>query len=226
MNDNLRIYNFCADVPENAKKPIKGGRLAGMTDINPMWRIKELTEMFGPCGIGWNYIIKDKMLAPAHDGEIAAFVDIDLIYKENDIWSEPIPGTGGNMFVVKESKGLRTNDDCFKSALTDAISVAAKAIGLGGSVYWEKDKTKYGKQGDAADKEDKKAARDIKKEDDAWREAEKELLDYAQSIGVLPNVVQEMFPQKYEVQFFAATADQLKQAKKDMEAKHAKVKTK
>lgn len=35
------------------------------------------------------------------------------------------------------------SDECFKMALTDAISVAAKAIGIGADVYWEKDKTKY-----------------------------------------------------------------------------------
>jgi hypothetical protein len=29
-------------VPNEAKKEIKGGRLSGFTDINPMWRIKTL----------------------------------------------------------------------------------------------------------------------------------------------------------------------------------------
>ena len=50
--EKLSIYNQCKTVPDEAKKEIKGGRLKGMTDINPMWRIKKLTEMFGPCGIG------------------------------------------------------------------------------------------------------------------------------------------------------------------------------
>jgi len=35
------------------------------------------------------------------------------------------------------------SDECFKMALTDAISVAAKALGIGADVYFEKDKTKY-----------------------------------------------------------------------------------
>ena len=46
--DNLAIYNAVRNVPENAKKPIAGGPLKGKTDINPMWRIKALTEQFGP----------------------------------------------------------------------------------------------------------------------------------------------------------------------------------
>ena len=53
--DNLKYYNMGREVPQEAKKNIGGGRLKGMTDINPMWRIKKLTEMFGVCGIGWKY---------------------------------------------------------------------------------------------------------------------------------------------------------------------------
>lgn len=46
--DNLAIYNKVRQVPDEAKKRITGGRLNGMTDINPMWRIKAMTELFGP----------------------------------------------------------------------------------------------------------------------------------------------------------------------------------
>ena len=58
--DNLKIYNAVREVPKEAQKSIGGGRLKGMTDINPMWRIKTLTEQFGACGIGWYYEITDK----------------------------------------------------------------------------------------------------------------------------------------------------------------------
>ena len=51
--ENMTIYDACRSVPETAKKAITAGRLKGKTDINPMWRIKRLTEQFGPCGIGW-----------------------------------------------------------------------------------------------------------------------------------------------------------------------------
>ena len=51
--ENLEIYNKLKEVPEEAQKKITGGRLNGMTDIKPMWRIEKLTEVFGICGIGW-----------------------------------------------------------------------------------------------------------------------------------------------------------------------------
>lgn len=143
--DNMNIYEKVRSVPREAQKTIKGGRLSGFTDINPMWRIKVLTEIYGPCGIGWFYEIVDKRIEDGTGGERAAFMDI-LLYvhdKEREEWSKPIPGTGGNMFIAKEKTGLHTNDECFKMALSDAISVAAKSLGIGADVYWNADSTKY-----------------------------------------------------------------------------------
>lgn len=141
--DNLEIYDKSREVPPEALRTIGAGRLKGKSDINPMWRLKKLTEIFGPCGIGWKYTIKREWLEAGAKGEIAAFVDIDLYYKWNGEWSEPIPGTGGSAFVTNETKGLYTSDECFKMALTDAISVSCKALGFAADVYWDKDKTKY-----------------------------------------------------------------------------------
>lgn len=143
MMENMELYDSFRAVPENAKRSINAGRLKGKTDINPMWRIKALTERFGPCGIGWKYEITNQALQNGANGEIAAFVDIRLSYKVGDVWSEPVYGVGGSMFVVKERNGLYTSDECFKMALTDAISVAAKALGIGADVYWQADATKY-----------------------------------------------------------------------------------
>ena len=141
--ENMKYYEAFKNVPAEAKKEIKGGRLAGYTDINPMWRIKSLTEQFGACGIGWKYIDVRKWNETGANDEIAAFVDILLFVKVGGEWSEGIPGTGGSMFVSKERNGLYTNDEAFKMATTDAISVACKSLGIGADVYWEKDRTKY-----------------------------------------------------------------------------------
>lgn len=140
--ENLTIYNAVRSVPDSAKRQIGAGRLKGKTDINPMWRLKTLTEQFGPCGIGWKYAITDKRLKQGANGEVAAFLDIDLFVKVDGAWSEAIPGTGGSAFVAREKSGLYTSDECFKMALTDAISVACKALGFGADVYWEADRSK------------------------------------------------------------------------------------
>ena len=142
---NLDLYEKVRSVPDSAKKTIKGGRTSGMTDINPMWRIKILTEQFGPCGIGWYYIPTRKWLETSGN-EIAAFVDIELYIKVDGEWSKPIPGNGGSMFASKEKSGIYVSDECYKMATTDAISVACKQLGIGADVYWDSDRTKYNKQ--------------------------------------------------------------------------------
>lgn len=146
MADNLKLYNLGRTVPQEAMKEITAGRLKGFTDINPMWRIKRLTEMFGPCGLGWWYTITDKHLSVDDaTNQKAAFVDIDLFYVDPDTGavSHAIPGTGGSNFVSQERNGPYMSDECFKMALTDAISVAAKSIGIGADVYYQKDRDKY-----------------------------------------------------------------------------------
>lgn len=141
--DNMELFRQFEKTPEEAKKPIEAGRLKGFTDINPMWRFKRLTEVFGPVGIGWKYEITDKRVVPGADGVVAAFLDILLFYKHNGEWSEGIPGTGGSSFVAKESKGLYTSDECFKMALSDAIGTACKALGMSADIYFSKDRSKY-----------------------------------------------------------------------------------
>jgi len=141
--ENLRIYEAVRSVPGEALKPIEAGRLKGKSDINPMWRIKKLTEIYGPCGIGWKYVITRQWTELGANEEIAAFTNIELFVKEDEKWSEAIPGTGGSMFVAKERNGLYVSDECYKMALTDAISVSCKALGIGADVYWNGDRTKY-----------------------------------------------------------------------------------
>ncbi|OMF38806.1 hypothetical protein BK133_00970 [Paenibacillus sp. FSL H8-0548] len=149
MTEHMKIYEQVRAVPPEALKAINGGRLKGMSDINPMWRIKMLTEMFGICGIGWKIEITDKRLEHGGGDEIVCFVDILLSVKVDGEWSAPIPGMGGSSFVTAERNGIYTSDECYKMAYTDAISVACKSLGFAADVYFDKDRTKYTHDGDA-----------------------------------------------------------------------------
>lgn len=145
-NGNLRLYDRFRAVPKDAQKAIGDGRLKGKTDINPMWRIKLLTEAFGPCGIGWKVEVARQWLEQGDTDTTAAFVNVNLYIKDEKTgtWSEPIPGTGGNVFKRKENSGrYYIDDDCFKKATSDAIGSAAKLLGVGADIYWETDATKY-----------------------------------------------------------------------------------
>lgn len=133
---SLELYNKVRNVPLEAQRTIMGGRLNGFTDINPMWRIQILTENFGICGIGWKVEIIKQWLEPYSNGEVAAFCDINLYIKQDGAWSDAIPGTGGSKFVAKESGGMYVDDEAYKKAYTDALSVACKMLGIGADVYW------------------------------------------------------------------------------------------
>lgn len=141
--DNLRIFNEVRNVPTTAQKKITGGNLNGMTDINPMWRIETLTKLFGPAGIGWYTETVAKWLEPGANGEVVAFVDINLYIKEGEEWSKPIQGNGGSKFIANFAKGATTSDEAYKMAYTDALSVACKALGIGADIYWAAGATKY-----------------------------------------------------------------------------------
>ena len=135
----MRIYEAGRAVPDYAQKGFNNGRFKG-TDISPMWRIKKLTELFGPCGMGWyTEVIKRETLEVGE--EIFAIVDINLYIKDGDGWSKPIFGTGGNALKTKTKNGIMTSDEGFKMAYTDAISVACKALGIGADIYFSADKS-------------------------------------------------------------------------------------
>ena len=156
MKDNLAIYQAVRAVPTEAQKAFNNGRFSG-TDINPMWRIKVLTEQFGPCGIGWYYTIDKLWLDNGAEGNITANAQISLYVKVDGEWSMPIQGLGGNTFVTKTATRTTTSDEGYKMALTDAISVSAKALGIGADIYFATDRTKYSQTESAiATKTDKK----------------------------------------------------------------------
>lgn len=150
-NANLRYYEMLRKVPDYALKAISGGRLSGMTDINPLFRIKAMTEAFGPCGIGWKYEIT-KQWQEVYGQEVKSFTNINLYIKVDGEWSDAIPGTGGATLVEVNSKGYAyVNDEGHKMSLTDALSVAMKSLGVAADVYYSKDKqgqfdTKYEQQ--------------------------------------------------------------------------------
>jgi hypothetical protein len=141
--ENKRIWSKVSNPPATALKQIGGGRLKGMTDINPQWRLEAMTELFGPIGQDWGYTI-DKLWREdgAHE-EVFAFALVSVWYIEESK-SESIQGVGGSKLVTKEKDGLFSSDEGYKMAVTDALSVALKALGVGSAIYQGKwDGSKY-----------------------------------------------------------------------------------
>jgi len=115
-----------------------------MTDINPQWRLQMMTEHFGPIGSGWYYEMVDRWteqgsplpaVEPSDSAELMCFVSINLYVKQGDEWSKPIFGLGGSKLIEKEKNHFYNNDEGYKMALTDALSVAMKELGVAADIY-------------------------------------------------------------------------------------------
>jgi hypothetical protein len=144
MSDNLKLWDAVKTPPLSSLKTIRGGRLNGMTDISPMWRYSAATEQFGPCGVGWKFEIVRTWTDEGADGEITANAQVNLYFKHEGAWSEAIPGVGGSALTKMEKSGLHTSDECYKMAITDALSTSMKMLGFGADIYMGKfDGTKY-----------------------------------------------------------------------------------
>ena len=176
--EKMDIYNRVRSVPDEAKKSISAGRLKGMTDINPVWRIKKLTEEFGPCGIGWWTKVTDRWTETGGD-ETCAFLELGLNVKVENEWSKPITGSGGSKLATKERSGVYVSDECYKMAETDALSVACKKLGIGADVYFSADRTKYSQP---VDDSKKIGENDVKI-----------LLDYLQKNGISDQKIIERY---------------------------------
>jgi hypothetical protein len=157
IDDTKKTWQWdqLAKPPADALRPIAGGRLKGKTDINPQWRLKAMHEQFGAVGHGWTYTI-DKVWTEkgasvrndkGSDDLVMCFVQVSVKTKVDGEWGEPVPGIGGSMLVEKEVGGAYTNDEGYKMALTDALSVALKAHGVAAAIYmglWDGAKYKDG----------------------------------------------------------------------------------
>lgn len=144
-SDNLHIYKQVSSVPEDAQKPFESSWGKQLTEINGMWRIQKLTELFGPCGEGWFTEVTRQERVDFPNGEVCVFTDINLYLKDTKTgrWSKPIRGTGGNRLVLKNADGLFIDDEAYKKAYTDALGIACKALGFGADIYWGRNDSKY-----------------------------------------------------------------------------------
>lgn len=131
------IWELLSEVPAQAKKTFrrKGGFTG--TDVSPQWRMKRLTEVFGPMGIGWGYEIEDRW-----ESANCCFVQLSGWYRWQCDHQHKIGSTIGGTEMD------RTPDESYKMAVTDAFGKCFAQIGLAASIYLGEDFTgsKYANQ--------------------------------------------------------------------------------
>ncbi len=134
---NLALWDELSVTDPKATKPFtKGGGFKG-TDINPTWRMKRMTEVFGPVGQGWGWRINhhwsQEIAWTLRDGTAKsgtfAYVEVDLWYRAsaNEIVFVG-PQIGGTEMAGQA-------DEAYKMAVTDALGKCMVALGLSADVY-------------------------------------------------------------------------------------------
>ncbi|GAB00756.1 MULTISPECIES: hypothetical protein [Acinetobacter] len=132
---NLHIWNSVKQTPTNFLKKIEFGYLKGKSDINPQWRLMAMTQAFGPVGHGWTYRNVRLWSEVAADGTVMAFAEVAVKTKIDGVWGEEFFGNGGSAIVEMQKGKLVAIDEGYKKAVTDALGVALKAVGVAADVY-------------------------------------------------------------------------------------------
>lgn len=136
MTENTKLWDMLGRTdPAHTKAFTRGGGFRG-TAIKPMWSYRRMTEEFGPCGEGWGVNAPSFQVVPGSDGEV-------LVYCTASVWytfaagerQRVVFGVGGDKVVNKFSSGLKSDDEAFKKAFTDAVTNALKLIGVGADVH-------------------------------------------------------------------------------------------
>lgn len=135
MNNNLAHWNKLSQVPTDRLKTIGFGYLKGKSDINPQWRIMAMTEAFGVIGFGWNYRIVRTWSEKGEDGQVMCFAEVAVKVKIDGEWGEEFSGIGGSMICELAGGKVKSNDEGYKMATTDALGVALKFVGVAASIY-------------------------------------------------------------------------------------------
>lgn len=133
--EGIEIYKSLSRPPKEALRTIIGGKLKGMSDINPQWRYEAMTERFGLVGIGWKYEISQLWTEDGANGEKLAFAKVAVYVKQGGEWSDAIVGIGGSRLISQEKGALTSNDEGYKMAVTDAFSTALKMLGVAADIY-------------------------------------------------------------------------------------------
>lgn len=141
---NLELWNKLGKTdPSQTKAFTRGGGFKG-TAVKPIYTEQKMTEEFGPCGVGWGINEPVYEVVPASEGQVAVYCTVSIWYRYKDKVSAPVFGVGGDLVVVKQKDYLRTDDEAFKKAFTDAIGNAMKHLGMSADVHMGRfDDSKY-----------------------------------------------------------------------------------
>lgn len=147
MSDNLTLWRSVEKTPHEHTKPITGKSYSGNSP-KPHYLIHRATETFGPCGIGWGFMVEERIEDGAWlaDGfyEKLHIAKVRVWFKWNGERGE-VEHIGGTVFSGRRKNGQAFSDeDAPKKSVTDALVKALSMIGFAGDIFMGRyDDSKY-----------------------------------------------------------------------------------
>lgn len=132
--NNMSIWDGLCETDPKYVKDFDTGRFQG-SSINPQYKWKRLTEMFGPAGEGWGIDQHSADIVPVGEEKLVC-ISVTGFYMKDGVRYLTPPGFGQNYIVKRNKYGdVAVDEDAYKKAFTDALGNAFKYIGLSADVY-------------------------------------------------------------------------------------------
>jgi hypothetical protein len=152
MNDTMSIWNkVCETDKEHTKTFQRGGGFKG-TSINQTYQVKRATELWGPIGDKWGFVIAEEAWvdgAPLIENgnvvgrEVVNVVTIRLWYPGEGGEKAYVEHKGQTIFVGKNKYGYFTDEEASKKSVTDGLSKCLAMLGFSADIYlglWDDNK--------------------------------------------------------------------------------------
>lgn len=154
---NNQLWDALFKTDPQFVKPITGKPYKGSSP-DPMWVVKRMTEVFGPCGKGWGFNILEDRFEKFGDHETLHIAKLRIWYVMDGDQCF-IEQFGQTRAAYVTSKGtFSVDEDAPKKSVTDALVKAASYLGLCADIFTGRwDDSKYVEQV-AQEFEDKRAA--------------------------------------------------------------------
>lgn len=136
-NPNLDLWRQLGKTdPDQVKDFQRAGGFRGHA-VKPIYVIQKMTQIFGPCGVGWIIGRPDFTTVATDDGLVSVHCTVEVSVKlpGTDQMSAPIFGVGGDHAVASRKSGKFVDDEAFKKAYTDAIGNALKFLGMSADIH-------------------------------------------------------------------------------------------
>ena len=142
--NNLSIWESVEKTDPEFTRDFRGAGGFSGTSVKPTYLVKKATELFGPIGIGWGYVVDDDRydtggaLTVTEEGlEIRAMVHtikLTLWYMQGEKRGE-ITHYGHTPYVYNNKYGVQTDMEAPKKSLTDALGKCLSMLGFAADIH-------------------------------------------------------------------------------------------